>query len=299
MGERESLAAGATGGDLSLSELFKAEPGAQKDKQAARIAARGKSAVPLLIDALHCEDPEKIAAIVVVLVKIGKPAVTALVRELGNSNQYVQGAAINALATIGRDAAGPVLSAIAKGNQIVVGAGSATIRQMGEAAIPALKLASDPKNARHSNQAVNLLIELDAQASTTLTDYLKDGLGSDDQFMAGAAINAFTNMGRGAVPQLVGFLEDANPYVQQNTMTAIANIGEASVPELLKALGAESQLLQQNAYNALKRIGKPAIPGLLKAVNSDEPVLTYNARRLLMELGTNPEKKMGGWWKRR
>jgi HEAT repeat protein len=248
------LQAGGHGAGKSKAEKsISGKAGEDSTVSSPKIGKLGKDDIAKLIATLNCDDPQKISDISKTLVNIGKPAIPFLIKELGNPNQFVQGAAITSLIEIGQESVKPVLLAIAIANvnQTILGAGKAVIRGIGQEAIPQLQIISDPKHPGHSSHCIDLLIELDAQAASTLTRYLKDGLGSSDQFKAGSAINTFVNIGKGAVPNLVGFLEDSDHQIQQNAISAIVTIGDASSKHLIDALGSESQLAQQNAYAAI------------------------------------------------
>ena len=269
---------------------------AAKPGHAAEIAKDFGSKLNWLMDTLRNGNPFRSADIGEVLYKLGKGQIPNLLTYAGDADQFVQAAVIGTLARFGKPSVKPAVALLKNDDQRVTGTAAAILKLIGEDAVKDLSQACNPSSETYSPQAANLLMEIDPEAIAKFTSFLAEGLGSDDQFKSSAAIKAFSAIGSPAVGELVGFLEDQNPYLQQNAAHALVSIGGDAVPELVAVLGGESQLIQQNSYHVLKQIGRTAIPVLLKAASeSNSPVQVQNSRRLLDELGKTQSARRA-WW---
>jgi HEAT repeat protein len=74
---------------------------------------------------------------------------------------------------------------------------------------------------------------------------------------------------KGAVPLLLGFLEDADKEIQERTIRLLGRSGQVAVPPLLLHVSAASRAGQLNAARALCAVrGKSALKGLLQMLRS-------------------------------
>lgn len=269
--------------------------GETKNVVAARKTKPERNWVVAVVEDLRAKGAERLASAITDLLAVTEKDVPVLVEYIGDQNQYVQSIVIQALANLGDHSIRPLLLCLKSGDQLTITGAVAAIRGMYLAALDGLTDAVDPASPLYSETAVDLLVEIDPDAIDKLGEQLLLGLGSIDQFLAGAAIQSFVKIGASSVPILVEALGSSNPYAQQNASNCLQNIGEPSVKELIIGLGSHNQLLQQNSYNVLKNIGSKAIPYLLARADDGEPLRMANVRRLLGELGTSSSKSKTGW----
>ncbi|MFZ1681625.1 MAG: HEAT repeat domain-containing protein [Rhizobiaceae bacterium] len=277
-----------------IVRLYKAK--AQDKKPLVDAIASGLNGnIAVLVEELKDTNPFKAADIGAVLDAMGPRIVPQLAELLNNDNQFIQGAAIGALTKAGKTAAEPMVRLLKSASQKEVGAAAAVLRYQGSNAVDALSKACNPKSPDYSSMAVALLAEIDPAALATFRGYLAEGLGSEDQYISGAAIKAYKAIGPAAAADLVGLMESANPYLQQNSINVLKEIGAGAIAELVDALGADNQFLQQNAYQVLKAIGAPAVPALIDSSAGNNQARVANARRLLGEIGRGTDTKRK-WW---
>jgi HEAT repeat protein len=248
-----------------------------------------------VVEDLRAKGAERLASAITDLLAVTENDTPALMEYIGDQNQYVQSVVIGALATLGDHSIRPLLLCLKSSDQLTITGAVAAIRRMSLAALGGLSEAVDPASPLYSETAVDLLVKIDPNAVDKLGEQLLQGLGSIDQFVAGAAIQSFIKIGASSVPILVEALGSPNPYTQQNASNCLQNIGEPAAKELIIGLGSHNQLLQQNSYNVLKNIGNKAIPYLLARADDGEPLRMANVRRLLGEMGTSSSAVKTGW----
>lgn len=102
-------------------------------------------------------------------------------------------------------------------------------------------------------------------------------------------LHPLAELGRLAVPALIGLLTDPNPELRADAAETLGKMGseaKEAAPALVQALKDDEPPVDSLAFFALLDIGPGAVPPLIRALESEEEDLRFRAEDLLGQIGT-------------
>jgi HEAT repeat protein len=210
----------------------------------------GKSAVPVLHDAIEGAGARQFVLILEVLSRIGKEGdipeisketVGRIARDLTASDAHLRRDAARALGRMGQRAA-PVM----------------------EMLLFALK-DRDQEARLCSIEAIGRI----GPACKSAVSHLREELRRDDALFRRRAAQALARFGPGAheaLPALVKALKDSDFFVRAYAEEALRRIGNPACEPLLETLRTKDLFLRERAVHALSLMGAPAVPALRSAL---------------------------------
>ena len=239
------------------------------------------------------------------------PVIQSAITMLDSANKGDQEDAINTLVELNHPVAFRTLiwnlnhHALERVRQAIAQA----LKQIGDAAVPALIETLDDQRPDVRQEAIKLLewigdgavpvlIEaLDDQrpdvreaAAETLRrigDTLIEALGDQRPGVPRAAAEMLGRIrDAAAVPALIEALGDQRPGVSQAAAEALEGIGDAAVPALIEALGDQRPGVPSwAAAKALEGIRDAAVPALIEALGDQRPGVSRAAAKMLERIG--------------
>ncbi len=177
------------------------------------------------------------------------------------------------------DIAPVLVGALTDGNARVRDAARQRLAQDGQAAVPALLVASaDP------SPEVRIAVDGILDQLGELTPLLVQLLADRNDRVRQAARQRLIRGGQAAVPALIKALADPSSSVREAAYQTLGQFGDVTAL-LVAALAANDDRLRNAARERLAQSGPAAIPTLVEALSSDAVMVWVTARDLLTRLG--------------
>ena len=87
------------------------------------------------------------------------------------------------------------------------------------------------------------------------------------------------------IESLIKQLGDSDFVVRGQAVSALVQIGKPAMPALIGALGNKSEAIWRDVAATLVQIGKPAVPALVQALNDEDARVRGNATFALGQIG--------------
>ena len=285
----------------SLTEQFKSQDWkVRRDAVFAlgEIAPEAKKALLALIETLKDEDSRVRRSAAEALGGSG-PTATRAVRELtellSDEDSTVRQAAAGTLGTIGpkaKKALTPLTELLKDKDPRVRASAAEALGRIGPKAaeaVPALAALAKDKESPVRASAAAALVRIAPKAAGTVTT-LNKLLGDEDSNVRETAADTLGQIGKPAVPVLIGGLKSGNPIFLQAVISALGKVGPPAVPALIETLSNpnEKLLVRQYAAIALTKIAgnpKEIISALTERLEDKDSAIRRSAAGALGRIG--------------
>jgi HEAT repeat protein len=254
----------------------------------AKIGPDAKDAVPALVKAVKDMDETVKDSAAKALGKIGKTAVPSLIKALESKDEQERLTAAEALGLIGPDAA----AAAEVLNKLAADDASNNVRQkatealdkIGKSPVPTLIAKLKDPDATKRTSAVEALGGLGPKAKEAVVALRAALMQEKEAAIRAKIVIALRDIGteaaRGALPELINALKDADLEVRKQAVATITGYGpdaEAAVPLLSEMLKDKDEGLRKDASDCLAKIGRSAVPALIEALKDKDLAMRRQA----------------------
>jgi ribosomal protein L7/L12 len=234
---------------------------ADREKAEAALRQIGTNALPVLRRQLHLQD----SALKLALVRFVWRQDRVRLRVMLARGWNVRAALACGILGPGAQPLIPDLLELSKRDFVGFEVAVSALSQIGEAAIPQLKVALTHRNASVRQAAARALGAIGPKARDAVPTLIQSLHDADSQVRlnASAALGAIGVGSPEVVGALAAALGDSNSDVRDNVVDALGQLGlqaKAAVPALLKMLSDPEELVRIDSSNALETITPAALP---------------------------------------